>query len=108
MIRENVINSSTFRGFADYPVYTSCNVVGDKAVHQIQVAKETRKKVTDAKIKFVWCKSDVCISIIDMYWCVLLAKRLVLKEKENKEVDKYSLSRRKHIELHDTKRYHHF
>jgi hypothetical protein len=64
--------------------------------------------VTDAKIKFVGCKNEVCISIIDMYWCVLLARRLVLKKKENKEVDKYLLSGKKHLELHDTKRHHHF
>jgi hypothetical protein len=65
------------------------------------------KKVTDVKFRFVGCKNEVCISFIDMYWCVL-ARRFILKKKENKEVDKYSLSGTKHIEIHDTKRYHHF
>jgi hypothetical protein len=58
MIWENVINSSTFHVFTVYPVYTSCNAVVDKAVHQIQVAKETREKVTDARFKFVGCKNE--------------------------------------------------
>jgi hypothetical protein len=86
----------------------SCLHVMQCSCRQGHTPDFSHEKVTDVRFKSVACNNEVCISVIDMYWCVLLIRRLVLKEKKNKEMDKYSLSRRKHIELHDTKRYHEF